>query len=221
LTKSTIIKLVFCLFVALTGTEWALAGELDVRVVANNGQPVPDVVVFVKQIGAVTDATRNPKPAVMDQRDVRFVPHILVVEKGAPVEFPNSDVVAHHVYSFSRPNNFVLPLYKGTPPAPVILEQDGVVTLGCNIHDGMLGYIVVVDTNVFGVTDDSGDVSLSVTDDASNYEVSVWSPRIRDSKDPLVQVVSAVPSAGITFTLQKSLRPAHVEQSESLEWDEY
>jgi hypothetical protein len=130
-------------------------------------------------------------------------------------------VIAHHVYSFSRPNNFVLPLYKGSPPAPVMLEHDGVVTLGCNIHDGMLAYIVIVDTNVFGVTNESGNASLDVEDNASSYEISIWSPRIRDSKDPLVQTISVLPADGIIFKLQKSLRPSHAEQSRSVEWDEY
>lgn len=198
-----------------------MAGELAVRVVSKDGQPVPDVAVFVKQAGVSVDAAHEPQSAIMDQRDVRFVPHILVVEKGASVEFPNSDVVAHHVYSFSRPNNFVLPLYKGAPPAPVLMEHDGVVTLGCNIHDGMLGYIVIVDTSVFGATDENGVASLSVDDGASAYEVSIWSPRIRDSRDPLVQNISALSNDGVTFKLQKSLRPAHTEESESVEWEEY
>jgi plastocyanin len=198
-----------------------MAAELMVKVVAEDGQPVAGVAIFVKQAGAPVDSAHRPESAVMDQRDGRFVPHVLVVEKGASVEFPNSDVVAHHVYSFSRPNNFVLPLYKGTPAAPVVFEHDGVVTLGCNIHDGMLAYIVVVDSKVFGVSDDNGSVTLSVHDAANGYEVSIWSPRIRDSKDPLVQSISAIPSAGVTFSLQKSLRSAHREKSESVEWGEY
>lgn len=157
----------------------------------------------------------------MDQRDVSFVPHILIVEKGAPVEFPNSDVVAHHVYSFSRPNDFVLPLYKGVPPGPVSFDEDGVVTLGCNIHDGMLGYIVVVDTNVFGLTGDDGTVSLDVEAGASDFEVSAWSPRIRDSKGPLVQKFETLPENGVSFQLQKKLRPTHADKSEAVRWDEY
>ena len=157
----------------------------------------------------------------MDQRDVRFVPHILIVEKGASIEFPNSDVVAHHVYSFSRPNSFVLPLYKGTPPTPEVLGHEGVVVLGCNIHDGMLGYILIVDTPIFGMTDSSGKISLTVDEAASNYEISIWSPRIKDSRDPIVQDTTTIPSQGITFELQKSLRPAHIDQSDAVEWDEY
>lgn len=209
------------LLAALAGAEWTVASELSVEIVDVDGRPVPDVAVFVKQSGVEVDAAHLPAPAIMDQRNVSFVPHLLIVEKGAAVEFPNSDSVAHHVYSFSRPNQFILPLYKGTPPAPEDFEHEGVVILGCNIHDGMLGYIVIVDTSVFGVTDESGVVSLLVDDSASGYEVSIWSPRIRDSRDPIVRSFAVVPAEGLIFELQKSLRPAHVEQTGSVEWDEY
>lgn len=198
-----------------------MAGEIQVNVVGEDGAPVPDVAVFIKQANLTSNDDHKPAAAIMDQREMRFVPHILIVEKGTLVEFPNSDVVAHHVYSFSRPNNFVLPLYKGTPPSPIDFADEGVVTVGCNIHDGMLGYIAVVDTEVFGKTDESGKASLTVSDDASSYEINIWSPRIRDSRGPLAQTVSSISSDGITFKLKKALRPAHADQSESVQWDEY
>jgi plastocyanin len=210
-----------CLLIALLGASSAMAAEILVNVVGEDGAPVADVAVFIKQGGLTSTDGREPAAAIMDQREMRFVPHILIVEKGALVEFPNSDVVAHHVYSFSRPNNFVLPLYKGTPPSPIDFANEGVVTVGCNIHDGMLGYIAVVDTDVFAMTDEAGQASLTVNDDASSYEINIWSPRIRDSRGPIAQTVASVSGDGITFKLKKSLRPAHVDQSESVQWNEY
>ena len=221
MTGWLMLRCVACLFFALPGANFAVAGQIEVVVVDPDGRPVPEVVVFIKQAGISAALDRAPAAAVMDQRDVRFVPHILIVEKGAKVEFPNSDVIAHHVYSFSRPNNFVLPLYKGTPPNPVHFMHDGIVTLGCNIHDGMLGYVVVVATDVFGMTDARGAVSLSVDDHASNYDINIWSPRIRDSSGPIEQSVTSIPPGGMRFELKKSLRPPHAGQSESVQWDEY
>lgn len=157
----------------------------------------------------------------MDQRDTRFVPHVLVVQKSSLVIFPNSDVVAHHVYSFSKPNNFVLPLYKGVTPEPVKFEHDGIVTVGCNIHDHMLAYIVVVDTDLFGVTDSNGTVAIDVEDSPSGYDVSIWSARIRDSKDPITQHVETEAGGSVTFSLKKKLRPRPDHQSDAVEWSEY
>ncbi len=213
-----------CLFMLLVTPFWfvpAVAGTLQVRVVGPDEQPVADVVVFVNQNGLANARAGQPVAAIMDQRGERFVPHILVVPKGSTVEFPNSDVVAHHVYSFSKPNNFVLPLYKGTTPDPVMLNYDGIVTLGCNIHDGMLAYIVVVDTDVFESTNRDGRVALTIDDSANSYEINIWSPRIRDVKGRLVKTVANGASGETVFALQKKLRPAHVHQSDSVAWDAY
>jgi plastocyanin len=174
------------------------------------------VAVYVTQDGASVAAASES--AIMDQRETRFVPHILVVQKGTKVEFPNSDVVAHHVYSFSKPNNFVLPLYKGDPHEPVLFAYDGIVTLGCNIHDQMLGYIVVVDTDIYGITDEAGSLSVVIDDTRGAATVSIWSPRIRDKE--LTQVIAAT-SKSAAFSLQKKLRPAHDSDTEAMQWSEY
>ena len=194
----------------------ACAAALEVTVTGPDNEPVPGVAVYVLQAGR--DAAAEPAAAVMDQRGKRFEPHLLIVQKGATVEFPNSDVVAHHVYSFSKPNNFVLPLYKGDPHDPVTFAHDGIVTLGCNIHDGMLGYIVVVDTDLFGVTGADGSLRVELDEQAGAATVSIWSPRIRDRH--LSRVVSATTPA-ISFTLDKKLRPPHDSGSEALQWSDY
>jgi plastocyanin len=198
------------------------AASVAVQVVGLQGEPVADVAVFIEQ-ESVGPTALPDSPATMDQRDTQFVPHMLVIQKGQSVEFPNSDVVAHHVYSFSKPNNFVLPLYKGDVHEPIMFNHDGVVTLGCNIHDHMLGYIVVVDTDVFGTTDESGRVSLSVDDDATHYTVHIWSPRFRETESSLQKElqISNHEDAQLTFTLQKKLRAPHQSLSDGVQWSEY
>ena len=194
----------------------AAAEPLAVSVVDADGLPVAGVAVYVT--AAAGEASVVARTAVMDQRDTQFVPHVLVVQKGTSVEFPNSDVVAHHVYSFSKPNNFVLPLYKGDPHNPVKFEHDGIVTLGCNIHDDMLAYIVVVDTNNFGITDENGELSIAIEAPAADSTVSIWSPRIRDKN--LSQPLDAG-TTSVTFSLQKKLRPPHAPGNDGLQWSAY
>ncbi len=207
------------LAVSLLSCGLVAAEPLHVRVYDADQQPVPDVAIFVVQDGV--GSTGEPEAAVMDQRDQRFVPHVLVVQKGAAVSFPNSDVVAHHVYSFSRPNQFVLPLYKGTLPEPITLEHDGIVTLGCNIHDNMLGYIAVVDTSTFGKTGDDGSLTLDVDEAARRWIVRAWSPRFREKNLPLELVVENGEEMTATFVVTERLRPPHDEHSESVEWQDY
>jgi hypothetical protein len=72
------------------------------------------------------------------------------------VAFPNSNEIRHHAYSFSAPKRFEVPLDKDTSANPVLFDRPGMVVLGCNIHDWMLGYIYVADTPYFGKTDADG-----------------------------------------------------------------
>jgi hypothetical protein len=89
------------------------------------------------------------------------------------VHFPNRDTVRHHVYSFSPAKNFELKLYTGTPANPVLFDKPGVVVLGCNIHDNMAAWVLVVETPYFGKTNSAGDVVLPNVP-AGNYRLRTW-----------------------------------------------
>jgi len=195
------------------------AAEIEVTVLDNDGEPVPNIAVYVQldNDGPLPVSTNS---AVMAQIDTRFVPHLLVVQTGTQVEFSNSDVVAHHVYSFSNPNNFMLPLYKGDLQTQIAFDHDGVVTLGCNIHDHMLAYILVVDSHVFGKTDADGKTQLT-TDNPNGLTVSIWSPRIELDHENLTQTVKAGRSAQITFLLTEKLRAPYSDELEALSWNQH
>lgn len=164
--------------VAAAAASASPAGELDVSVVDLQGHGVGEVVVTVAPINK-HPATAAPASAVMDQRNVAFVPRVLVVAVGTKVEFPNNDTVSHQVYSFSAAKKFQLPLYKGERHAPVLFDREGLVVLGCNIHDSMAGYIYVTDAPFFGQTDDAGVLRLPSVP-AGDYRIAVWSPFIAD-----------------------------------------
>ncbi|WP_428776556.1 hypothetical protein [Vibrio sp.] len=114
--------------------------------------------------------TASPEPAIMDQVNKSFVPHVLAVQKGQLVSFPNSDNIRHHVYSFSQTKPFEIKLYSGTESEPIMFDKPGIVVLGCNIHDSMVGYIYVSDGEQLWQSDNNGDVT--VPDEVKN--VSVW-----------------------------------------------
>jgi plastocyanin len=198
---------------------FAEAQGIAVTVTDSNGMPVPDVAVFIDSPGTGSRATPGTR-AVMDQVNERFVPHVLVVQTGTEVDFPNSDIVAHHVYSFSHPNHFKLPMYKGNAHPPVRFEESGIVVLGCNIHDNMLAYIVVVDTPLFAMTDANGAARFTMP--VEGARVSIWSPRIRDPEKRLtVELAGARLQEPVAFRLEKSLRPPHRDGTEALTWSEY
>src|SRR4051812_35281419 len=140
---------------ALLCAPQARAGMLQVKALQRDGKPLVGAVITASaENPALPPAT--PLRAIMDQVNLAFEPDVLVLPVKSSVQFPNSDVVSHQVYSFSSAHRFQLPLYRGKPYPPIIFEQPGVITLGCNIHDNMLAYIVVTDAAFFGRTDAAG-----------------------------------------------------------------
>jgi plastocyanin len=165
----------------------AHAAKLSAIVYGSDGKPLPNaVVVAVPEDGRLPPVTKEVE--VVDQIDKEFVPYVKPVRAGSYVQFPNKDNIRHHVYSFSPPKKFELPLYSGTPAQPVLFDKPGVVKLGCNIHDWMLGYIYVAETPYFGKSAGDGRVELDQLP-AGRYRVRVWHPRMQGSEDATVQRV--------------------------------
>ena len=129
----------------------AQAATVQIEVQDAAARPLGDAVVFLDS----AEARRQVRPLAgleLAQQKKQFLPQVLVVPLGSEVHFPNHDTVRHHVYSFSQAKKFELKLYSGTPANPVLFDRPGVVVLGCNIHDQMVGWILVVDTPYYAQT---------------------------------------------------------------------
>lgn len=163
----------------------AWAGAVTVSVTDEAGKPLRGAVVFLEPSSGAQPLPVASAPAVMDQIDKTFVPQVLVVTVGSDVSFPNSDHIRHHVYSFSEARSFELPLYAGTPADPVRFPASGVVVLGCNIHDWMRGYIVVVPQPLFATTGEDGKASIAGVP-AGRWRVSGWHPDVAEHRSTWV-----------------------------------
>jgi plastocyanin len=152
-----------------------------------------------------------PVHAIVDQVDLAFVPDILVIPVGSTVSFPNSDAVSHQVYSFSSARRFQLPLYRGKPYPPVTFDQVGLVTLGCNIHDNMLAYVMVTDAPFFGRTDAKGNW-LAANVPPGTYHLKLWHPLLNEPAPSLERTVevSSQDRTDVSVRLSRSLRPAPI-----------
>lgn len=173
------------------------AGTIEVTVKESRGRGVRDAVVYAVPKGR--ELPLQKKTAVMDQKDRMFIPHVLPVQTGTSVEFPNSDDIRHHVYSFSPAKQFQLPLYKGDSASPIVFDKPGVVTLGCNIHDRMSAFIVVVETPYFGKSEASGSVTLQGLE-SGDYALHVWYPDLRKSQPPRDLTIGASERLSLTFS---------------------
>ena len=177
----------------------ASAATLIVDVRDARGAAVMDAVVYALPVGRqFPPASRT---AVMDQKNRTFIPHVLAIQTGTAVRFPNSDDIRHQVYSFSSAKTFQLPLYKGTPASPVRFDKSGVVSLGCNIHDRMSAYIVIVDTPYFAVTKNGRTEIASVG--AGKYSLRVWYPEMTTEPAPVPLTLAASDSKDLVVTVRK------------------
>jgi plastocyanin len=193
----------------------AFATTLIVAVQLADGRPLAGAVLTIHAAGG-GDRPGAPLNVVMDQVNRAFVPDLLVIPIGSTVAFPNSDSVSHQIYSFSAAKKFQLPLYRGKPYPPVRFEQTGLVTLGCNIHDSMLAFVLVTDAPYFGRTGATGTLSVDVP--AGTYRVTVWHPRMHEGSGVEREVVVG-DGASLTVRLGKPLQPAPLEGRHS--WDAY
>jgi plastocyanin len=184
----------------------AWAAEIGATVRDRDGRPIADAVVVAVP---VEGAPRIPPPAareIVDQVNSEFVPRIKPVLVGSSVFFPNKDNIRHQVYSFSPAKQFELPLYAGTPATPVVFDKPGVVVIGCNIHDWMIGYIYVSESPYFAKTGANGVARLADLP-ARQYTVRVWHPRLQGPEEATRQAanVASGPRADLEWTL--TLRP--------------
>jgi plastocyanin len=159
---------------------WALtmplahAATVSVQLQDAAGKPLPEGVVFLES----SQAKQLARPLVgaeIAQTNKQFAPRVLVVSVGTGVSFPNRDTVRHHVYSFSPNKAFELKLYTGTSATPVVFDKPGIAVLGCNIHDNMSAWVVVVETPFFAIGDAKGAATLRDVP-AGTYRMRIWHP---------------------------------------------
>jgi plastocyanin len=173
--------------ILLCGAVRVDAATLTVTVHDADGVPLDQAVVVVD---AESAAALRPMTTVIDQVNRMFVPHVSVVRTGTAVHFPNRDDIRHHLYSFSEAKTFELPLYKGTPADPVVFDQSGIVTLACNIHDWMLGFVYVTDAPSSVVTGEDGRAAFELPARA-RYRVTVWHPSLGPETEGRVSEVAS------------------------------
>ncbi len=189
--------IVVILFVSIWAQSgWA--GDIKGKVTAAGMRSPENIAVY---IDAIPGKTFPPpaKPVIMDQKNLKFVPHVLVILKGTTVNFLNSDPVGHNVFWPSIGGNRKLAHNLGTWPQgqekSFTFNDPGVAPLLCNVHPEMSGYIVVAATPYFAVTNKDGDYEIKDVP-AGHYTLTTWS----EEGKPVTQAVD-VTAGSITVNL--------------------
>jgi plastocyanin len=184
----------------------AHSAEIHAVVKDHKGKVVADAVVLAVPVDPRNALHARPPADAVDQVDKQFVPYVKAIYVGSTVRFPNSDNIRHQVYSFSPAKKFELPLYAGTGAQPIMFDKPGVVVLGCNIHDWMIGYIYVSETPFFAKTGPQGTAVISDMP-AGEYTVRIWHPSMDHAEETTNQHVTLTADTPATAEWQIGLKP--------------
>jgi hypothetical protein len=126
-----------------------------------------------RPVGAALPGLRRSQ---LIQKHKSFIPHLLVVEAGSAVDFPNEDPFFHNVFSLFDGKRFDLGLYEAGKTRTVIFDRPGICYIFCNIHPEMSAVVVVLQTPYFGISDDLGEVRIPCVP-PGQYQLHVWDER--------------------------------------------
>jgi plastocyanin len=169
-------------------------GTITGKVEATPPKYLEDTVVYLKEVpGSFPKRTEK-----MDQKGMKFVPHVLTVTKGDTVDFLNHDNVAHNVYS---PDNegYNLGTFKQNETRTHVFDKAGTYSQLCSIHPEMLGYIFVGQNPYAAAVDAKGHYAIKDVP-AGTYQLEVWNAKL---KAPAKSVTVA---AGQTLTENLTLK---------------
>ncbi len=177
------------------GPALAQGGTITGKVDATPPKYLDETVVYVE--GAKAEAT--PRTLVMDQRNLKFIPHVLAVAKGDTVKFENHDGVAHNVYSPDG-DAYNLGTFKTGEARTHTFEQPGAYSQLCSIHPEMLGYIYVAPSPYAAAVDAKGHYVIKDVPPGS-YKVAVWNSHLKAAPKPVT--VTAGKPAEVDFQVKR------------------
>lgn len=200
--SSMVITAVATSALALSLAGASRAGEIKGKVSVQGIRSAENIAVYVDAIPGKTFEAPKEHP-VMDQHKMTFVPHVMVVQQGTTVDFLNSDSVGHNVYWPSISGNKKLAHNMGTWPQgqkkPFQFNDVGAAALLCNVHPEMSGYLIVVPTPYFAVTDKEGSFEIKNLP-AGKYTLKTWS---EDGKQTTQEIEVGAGTLTVELTVKK------------------
>lgn len=201
------------ILLACSGPAWA--GTLEAYVATPTGVAVADAAVVAEPLSGAIPGKRTMD--AIEQRDRELNPYLTIVQKDTAIEFPNRDPFKHHLYSFSPAKTFEIKLYAGKPVKPIVFDKSGEVALGCNIHDWMEAYVLVVDSPYFAKTGSNGR-ALIANIPPGHYRLRLWHPR-QKKELPLREIEIGAATAKLDAVMD--VAPRIVKPKPPLDHDQY
>lgn len=197
---STLLPVLIMLVSSVNGNI-TTAANVNVSIVSVDNKPLAQLVVYLLPLDEQQLQDVKSTPLVIYQAKKRFIPYISVVAKGATVSFSNSDTITHHIYSASANNRFSFRVKSGDKKTIEPLSVSGKILMGCNIHDWMSGYILVVDSPLYSLTNVDGQTTIKVPE-GGRYQLIVWHPQLMEPEQKISRQI--IVSKDLNIQLQLS-----------------
>jgi plastocyanin len=183
----------FALFIP--AVTLAAGGIIKGKVDATPAKYLEETVVFLKE----AKGTFKNKKVSMDQRGMKFIPHVLTIMEGDTVEFLNHDGVDHNVFS---PDNetYNLGMVKPSTTGSYTFKQHGVYTQLCSVHPEMLAYIFVGQNPYQAVVDAKGNFKIEHVP-AGTYQLAIWNSHLKAPEQAVT--VSEAKTIEASFSLKR------------------
>lgn len=143
------------------------AATLPVEQVVTHAGKLANVFLYVKSgpPAAMQAGTASTAPAMMDQKNCRYVPHVLGVMAGGTVEFHNSDPTMHNIHTLPvQAGNETVDVSqtpRGAPHTEQFRKPELMLPVRCNNHPWMSAFLNVSATPFFAVSDAGGNFTIA------------------------------------------------------------
>jgi len=168
----------------------AFAESISVQVLGANGTAAEGIAVYIESLDGRSVRSSSHVSIDILQKDKAFTPYLSLVQVGTTVSFSNLDDITHHIYSVSGNKHFSHTVRAGKKTGDMKLEKTGIIAMGCNIHDWMSGYLLVVETPYYELTDSQGLVVFDLPDSVS-YRAVAWHPQMNDALSKVINLNSS------------------------------
>jgi plastocyanin len=154
----------------------------DKKACGKTAKTEPSLIVsngnLLNAVVSLTDITKGKKSAAMkvtlDQNGCEYRPHVLAFMVGTTVEILNPDKILHNIHTYSKANkpfNRAQPKFK--KKLTVKFDKPEAVSVNCDVHSWMKGWLFVAANPYFSVTNDQG--AFQLTDvPPGTYMLEVW-----------------------------------------------
>ncbi|MDO8141842.1 MAG: hypothetical protein Q6358_10125 [Candidatus Brocadiales bacterium] len=173
-------------------------GTINGTVKAKKAKYLRDSIAYIENVTSTFEPQKEH--AVMDQKNMAFIPHVLPLLKGTTVDFLNSDMVQHNIYSPDAvADNMNLGTWLKGEMRPFTFNKLGVASIRCNVHVDMLAYVLVLQNSYFARVNNDGSFSIANVPEGK-YTVKLWNERYK-AEDRQIEVKANTPAA-VEFELK-------------------